>query len=101
MYESLTMFAAMSDGDVVAISGRAIWVTLQIAGPILGIGLLVGLAISVFQAVTQIQEQTLVFIPKIVAIVVVLAVFGPWMMTTMINYTESLLRDIPSMVANR
>lgn len=97
----MTMFATMTDGDVVAVGGQAIWVTLKIAGPILIVGLLVGLIVSVFQAVTQIQEQTLVFIPKIVAIVAVMAVFGPWMMSTMIDYTEQLFAEIPTMVANR
>lgn len=99
--DSTVLLATMTDGDVVSVGGRAIWVTLQIAGPILIVGLLVGLVVSVFQAVTQIQEQTLVFIPKIVAIVAVMAVFGPWMMTTMVNYTEQLFEDIPTMVANR
>ena len=93
------MYAVMSDGDVTAVGGKAIWVTLQIGAPILLVGLVVGLVVSVFQAVTQIQEQTLVFIPKIVAIVAVLAVAGPWMLNVMVNYTENLLRDIPSLVA--
>ena len=97
----MTMFATMTDGDVVSVGGHAIWVTLKIAGPILIVGLLVGLVVSVFQAVTQIQEQTLVFIPKIIAIVAVMAIFGPWMMSTMINYTEELFQEIPTMVANR
>lgn len=91
--------ASMTDGDVTAVGAKAIWITLQVGGPILLVGLLVGLVVSVFQAVTQIQEQTLVFIPKIVAIVAVLAVCGPWMLNVMVNYTESLLRDIPAIVA--
>ncbi|MEO6867491.1 MAG: flagellar biosynthesis protein FliQ [Gaiellales bacterium] len=90
----------MSDGDVTAIAGQAIWITLQLGGPVLGAALLVGLVVSVFQAVTQIQEQTLVFIPKIVAIVAVLAITGPWMLNVMLNYTEGLLREIPTLVAN-
>ena len=93
--------ATMSDGDVTAVAGKAIWVTLQLGGPVLIVGLVVGLIVSVFQAVTQIQEQTLVFIPKIVAIVAVLAVTGPWMLNVMVNYTEGLFRDIPTLVANR
>jgi flagellar biosynthetic protein FliQ len=75
-------------------------VTLQVGGPILLVALLVGLVVSIFQAVTQIQEQTLVFIPKIMAIVAVLAITGPWMLTTMVNYTENLFREIPAIVAN-
>lgn len=93
------LYATMTDGDVTAVAGKAIWVTLQIGGPVLLVGLAVGLVVSVFQAVTQIQEQTLVFIPKIVAIVAVLAIAGPWMLNTMVNYTEDLLREIPAIVA--
>ena len=96
-----TLFAAMNDGDVMGVANDAIWVTLQVAGPILLVGLLVGLVVSVFQAVTQIQEQTLVFIPKILAIVAVLIIAGPWMMNVMLSYTEQLFREIPSLVANR
>ncbi len=96
-----TMHAAMNDGDVTAVAAKAIWVTLQLGGPILLVGLLIGLIVSIFQAVTQIQEQTLVFIPKIVGIVAVLAITGPWMLNTMVNYTEELFRDIPALVAKR
>ncbi|MCW2924984.1 MAG: flagellar biosynthetic protein FliQ [Thermoleophilia bacterium] len=96
-----TITAVMNDGDVTNVAGRAIWVTLQLGGPVLIVGLVVGLVVSVFQAVTQIQEQTLVFIPKIIAIVAVIAVTGPWMLSVMTGYTEDLLRDIPAMVAQR
>ena len=95
-----TMYATMTDGDVTAVAGKAIWVTLQLGGPVLIVGLLIGLVVSIFQAVTQIQEQTLVFIPKIVAIVAVLAITGPWMLNVMVNYTENLFREIPALVAN-
>ncbi|MCW2961063.1 MAG: fliQ [Thermoleophilia bacterium] len=96
-----TLFAAMNDGDVTAVASKAIWVTLQIGAPVLIVALLVGLVVSVFQAVTQIQEQTLVFIPKIIAIVAVLAITGPWMMSTMMDYTTDLFREIPALVASR
>jgi flagellar biosynthetic protein FliQ len=95
----MSVYANMTDGDVAAVAGKAIWVTLQIGAPILIVALLVGLVVSVFQAVTQIQEQTLVFIPKIVAIVAVVAVTGPWMLNVMVTYTEGLLREIPAIVA--
>lgn len=94
-----TMYAVMTDGDVTHVASRAIWVTLQIGGPVLFIALAVGLVVSIFQAVTQIQEQTLVFIPKILAIVAVLAITGPWMLNVMVNYTQELLREIPTLVA--
>ena len=99
MAGSSVFIANMTDGDVAAVAGQAIWITLQVGGPVLLVGLLVGLVVSVFQAVTQIQEQTLVFIPKIVAIVAVLALAGPWMLNVMVNYTENLIRDIPAIVA--
>jgi flagellar biosynthetic protein FliQ len=91
----------MNDGDVTAVASKAIWVTLQLGAPVLIVALLVGLVVSVFQAVTQIQEQTLVFIPKIIAIVAVLAITGPWMMSTMMDYTTDLFREIPALVASR
>ena len=96
-----TMYAAMNDGDVTAVAGKAIWVTLQLGGPVLIVGLVIGLVVSIFQAVTQIQEQTLVFIPKIVGIVAVLAITGPWMLNVMVNYTEELFREIPALVAKQ
>ena len=96
-----TLYATMTDGDVTAVAGKAIWVTLQLGGPVLIVGLIIGLVVSIFQAVTQIQEQTLVFIPKIIGIVAVLAVTGPWMLNVMVNYTEGLVREIPALVANR
>lgn len=98
---TITMTATMTDGDVMGIASKAIWTALQVSGPILIVGLIVGLAVSIFQAVTQIQEQTLVFIPKIIAIVVVLAVAGPWMMSIMLSFTESLFQEIPTIVASR
>ena len=95
-----TLYAAMDDGDVTAVASQAIWITIQLGGPVLIVALVVGLIVSVFQAVTQIQEQTLVFIPKIIAIVAVLAITGPWMLNTMVTYTENLFREIPALVAN-
>ncbi|MCW2955299.1 MAG: EscS/YscS/HrcS family type secretion system export apparatus protein [Thermoleophilia bacterium] len=94
-----TLFATMNDGDVTAVASKAIWVTLQLGAPVLIVALVVGLVVSVFQAVTQIQEQTLVFIPKIIAIVAVLAITGPWMMSVMTDYTQDLFREIPALVA--
>jgi flagellar biosynthetic protein FliQ len=66
--------------------------------PLLLVGLVVGLVISVFQAVTQIQEQTLTFIPKILAMGVVLVVAGPWMLSEVVTYTQQLYSSIPSMI---
>ncbi|MRX26862.1 flagellar biosynthesis protein FliQ [Kangiella sp. HZ709] len=68
---------------------------LVIALPILCVSLIVGLLISIFQVVTQIQEMTLTFVPKIIAVVGALAVFGHWMLSTLINYAKDLLTNLP------
>jgi flagellar biosynthetic protein FliQ len=67
---------------------------LVIAGPILGAGLVVGLAVSVFQAVTQIQEMTLTFIPKLIAVLVILALLGHWMLGRLLGFTTTLLTNL-------
>lgn len=67
---------------------------LVLAGPILGAGLIVGLAVSVFQAVTQIQEMTLTFIPKLIAILAVLALLGHWMLHRLVGFTTNLLTSL-------
>jgi len=83
---------------VVSIVVQAMQVGLLIALPMLLVTLVVGLAVSVFQAVTQIQEQTLAFIPKVLGLVVVIAVGGPWMLGQILAYTEHLYESIPSLV---
>ncbi len=65
--------------------------------PILGIGMLVGLIISIFQATTSIQEQTLTFVPKILAIIIAIAIFGSWISSSLINFTIQLFEMIPDM----
>ena len=77
------------------LASRALWVTLLVSAPILGLGLAVGVAVSIFQAVTQIQEMTLTFIPKIVAIFVAILVFGKWMMLVLLNFTSNLWSNLP------
>ena len=86
----------MDQSQIMEIGSQAMWVTLQIAMPILGVSLVVGLLVSIFQAVTQLQEPTLTFIPKILAVVVVIVVAGPWMMNTMLAFTLDLWTGIPS-----
>lgn len=75
-----------------------LWTAALIAGPILGVALLVGLLISVLQVVTQIQEMTLTFVPKIVAIVVVILVLGGWMLGTLVEFASNLYRSIPQLI---
>jgi flagellar biosynthesis protein FliQ len=77
---------------------RALWVTLLVSGPILGLGLAVGVAVSIFQAVTQIQEMTLTFIPKIIAIFIAILIFGKWMMLVLLNFTSNLWVNLPNYV---
>ena len=88
----------MNQDTVVGIAVQAMEVALKVALPLLLVGLIVGLLVSIFQAVTQIQEQTLAFIPKIVAIAAVLVILGPWMLGEVLTYTTDLYESIPGLV---
>ncbi len=88
----------MSDGLVVSLGREALMTVLMVAGPMLGLGLLVGLIVSVFQATTQIQEQTLTFIPKIIAVLGAAILFGPWMLRVMTDFALRLLGDMHNFV---
>jgi flagellar biosynthetic protein FliQ len=77
---------------------QGLYLLLMVAAPILLAVLVVGLVVSVFQAATQINEATLSFVPKIVAAVAVLAIAGPWMMTTLVEYLQRTLQSIPGAV---
>ena len=88
----------MTSDVVIELTGAAIQVALKVALPLLLVGLAVGLVISVFQAITQIQEQTLTFIPKILATVAVLVVGGPWMLDQLLSYTADLWGSIPQLI---
>lgn len=83
---------------VIAIGRGALELTIVLAGPVLLFGLIAGLIVSVFQAMTQINEITLTFIPKILATVAALAIFGPWMLTQMVSYTTTLFESLPNYV---
>ncbi len=80
------------------IARDAIEITLYLSLPILGVGLVVGLLISLFQAVTQIQEATLVFVPKIIVVLLALLFLSPWMMRKMLSYTEQIIVNLPQYV---
>ncbi|MEA3416840.1 MAG: flagellar biosynthesis protein FliQ [Thermodesulfobacteriota bacterium] len=80
---------------VIGLAAEAIKVTLLLAAPMLSVGLVIGLIVSIFQAVTQIQEMTLTFVPKIVAVMLALVVALPWMINLMITYTQKLISNIP------
>lgn len=88
----------MSSEMVLSIAEKAVYTTLIICGPLLLISLVVGLIVSIFQATTQIQEQTLAFIPKIVAVLVGLIIFGPWMLSTMLSYTHNIFSNLEQFV---
>ena len=88
----------MTDATVVGIARDAILTILLVAGPALLIGMLVGLIVSIFQATTQIQEQTLTFIPKIVAVLVSIVIFGPWMLRHLVDFAERLLANLPDYI---
>ncbi len=88
----------MNSDAVVGLMAEAIRVTMLISAPVLLVGLIVGVIISILQAVTQIQEITLVFVPKIIAVMVVLIVALPWMLRLMVSYTQQLIMTIPMLV---
>jgi len=85
----------MTPDAVVGLMAETIKITLLVAAPMLIVGLVVGVVISLFQAVTQIQEMTLVFVPKIVAVLVTLIAALPWMIGMMVSYTQNLFINIP------
>lgn len=86
----------MTQTVVLELTQKGLWLLLQLAAPTLVLSLVVGLAISVFQAVTQINEMTLTFIPKIVTVFAALAFFGPWMLNITVDYMTQLLVDLPN-----
>lgn len=84
----------MTPETVIAIAEEGIWTVLIISGPLLIMALVVGLLVSVFQATTQIQEQTLAFVPKIVAVLLGIVLFGPWMLSHITSYTSDILSNL-------
>ena len=84
----------MDQDVVINIAQNALMMVLYISAPLLGISLIVGLAVSIFQATTQIQEQTLSFIPKILSVIIAVAAFGSWMLSTLTDYTNNLFQSI-------
>jgi flagellar biosynthesis protein FliQ len=88
----------MNQDTVVNLATEAMTLALKVAGPLLLAGLLIGLLMSIFQAVTQIQEQTLSFIPKIVGTAVIIVMLGPWMLDQLVSYASNLYLSIPQLV---
>jgi len=82
-----------------SIARETLLTAMLLAAPPLGIGLLVGLVISIFQAVTQVQEQTLTFVPKIFAILLSLLIFGPWMLKVLNNFAVNILSNLNNIIS--
>lgn len=89
----------MNQDTVVSLATQAMKLSIEIAGPMMLAGLVVGLVVSIFQAVTSIQEQSLTFIPKVVALAVLLVILGPWMLGQLVTYAQNLYTSIPSLIS--
>lgn len=87
----------MNEVAVLEVGSQALWVILKVSAPIMIVGLVVGLIISLFQALTSIQEMTLTFVPKIIVIFISIVIFLPFMMTTMLEFTRELFDRMVSL----
>jgi len=88
----------VSNDFAIALSSEMLWTALLICLPILGLSMAVGLVISVFQVVTQIQEMSLTFVPKIITVALCLIILGSWMLDVLTNYASGLFKSIPMML---
>ncbi len=84
----------MTPEAAIDLARQALWVTIVLVGPVLLTGAVAGLLTSILQAVTQIQEQTLSFVPKVAASIIVLVILGPWMLRFMIEFTQALILSL-------
>lgn len=84
----------MSADFIIGIAGQAVFTVLKAAAPMLVLALVTGLVVSVFQATTQIQEQTLAFVPKIVAVLLAVVIFGPWILNTVVDFTYTIFSNL-------
>ncbi len=88
----------MNQDTVVSLATQAMTLAVEIAGPMMLLGLVVGLVVSIFQAVTSIQEQSLSFIPKIVGLGALIVILGPWMLDQLVTYAQNLYLSIPQLI---
>lgn len=88
----------MTQDTVMQLASQTLWVTILLGGPLLLAALAIGLMVGMFQAATQINEMTLSFIPKLGILIVALLVFGPWMLSTIVDFTTTLIHEIPSRI---
>ena len=88
----------MTPETVMSVGTQALEITLMLAAPMLLVALVVGLLVGIFQAATQINEMTLSFIPKLIAMAATIAIAGPWMLKLIVNYTRELFESIPGLI---
>ena len=88
----------MTPESVMTYGRQALEVSMMVAGPLLLVALCIGLVVSIFQAATQINEQTLSFIPKLLGVIIALVVLGPWMLTIMTDFMRQVFTNIPNMI---
>lgn len=88
----------MDQGMVIELAQKSLLTVIYVSAPMLGLSLVVGLAISIFQATTQIQEQTLTIVPKILAVLAGILVFGAWMLRVLIEYTQGIYTNLPQYI---
>ena len=88
----------MNEAEAIDIARDAIIVALKLGAPVMLLALAIGLVVSLFQALTQIQEMTLTFVPKIIAVFAAMLVAGPWLMSSLVSYTSNLFSMLPAMV---
>jgi flagellar biosynthesis protein FliQ len=88
----------MTQDTVVNLATQAMTLAIEVAGPMMLVGLVVGLLVSVFQAVTSIQEQSLSFIPKIIGLAALIVILGPWMLDQLVTYAQNLYMSIPQLI---
>jgi flagellar biosynthesis protein FliQ len=88
----------MTPNEAITLAQNAVIMTMTVAGPLLAVAMAVGLLISLFQAVTQIQEMTLTFVPKIVAVMLATLFLASWMVSKMVDYTHDLIVSLPTLI---
>lgn len=88
----------MASAELTRLAAEALYLVLLVSAPALGVALAVGLALGLLQAVTQVQEQTLAFVPKLIAVALTLAIAGTWMSGEIVRFTDTLWRAIPQLV---
>ena len=88
----------MNQDTVVSLATQAMTLAIEIAGPMMLVGLVIVLVVSIFQAVTSIQEQSLSFIPKIIGLAALIVILGPWMLGQLVNYAQNLYMSIPQLI---